>query len=130
MKEFVVLLILPVARVLCRGRRNIILLLPSSKFPKKPSISSVVHVRLRVSAKYQPCDTPASGSGGSTSSSTTTVTLSHIELTSMLDSLGSTLSAKTDNSFKRNGTKKTSRGRAHRRQGYLVSPDAGRATPE
>ena len=53
MKEF--LYFLRLGRVLCRGRRNIILFLPSGEsLNKKLLISLVVNVGLCDSAKYQP----------------------------------------------------------------------------
>ena len=62
------------------------------------------------SAKYQPYDAlrqPSSSRGKPIKQYNTnnTGTLSHIELTSMLDSLGSTHAAETVNSFTLNGKK-------------------------
>jgi hypothetical protein len=91
-------------------RRNIILLLPSGEFPKKmPSIKLVVDVRLGVSGKYQPYDAlrqQFSRQSLRQYDTYDTGVLSHIELIFMLDSLGSTLSSETVNSFfTRNGKK-------------------------
>ena len=95
--------------MLCCGRRNIILLLPSGEFPeKKSSVSSVVDVRLHGSTKYQPYEAlhqQFSRQYLKQYDTDDTGTLFHIELTSMLDSLRSTLSSETVNSFTPNGKK-------------------------
>ena len=74
-----------------------ILLPPSGELPKKnPSISSVVDMRLHVSAKYQPYDAlrqQFSRQDLMQYDTDDTGMLSNIELISMLDSLRPTLSA-------------------------------------
>ena len=70
---------------------------------QKPSSVVDVYAAARNTSHTMRC---ASSSGGGTSNNTTQQTTpSLIELTSMLDSLGSTLSAETVNSFTRNGKK-------------------------
>jgi phosphatidylserine decarboxylase len=97
MKEF---------RVPCGGRRNIILLLPSGEFP---STKTQVWLSTCIgSTKYQPYDALHHQFYShylKQYDTNDTGTLSHIELTSILDPLGSTLSTETVNSFPRHGKK-------------------------